>query len=79
MQLQSLLMTVLLCGQVLAHPVLDANSAAKATLDVLSPIAKRNQHKTLAQAYKHVPRSTTCTASNMSVRKEWYAESNLPL
>ena len=61
----------LLIAAALAAPVPDDDSTALALLDQLSQEASDNALAALANTT--TKRATTCTKSNISVRKEWCA------
>lgn len=60
---------LLLAGCVLAVPVPDDASDALAVLNELAANASANALADVSQK-----RSSTCTASNIVVRKEWYVQ-----
>lgn len=63
--------SALLTWTALAVPVPDDNADALATLNELAQLANQTMLDSLSNSTTS-KRSNTCTARNISVRKEWY-------
>ena len=71
MRFSTAAISALLTWTALAAPVPDDNADALATLDELAQLANQTMLDSLSNSTTS-KRSNTCTAHNISVRKEWY-------